>query len=336
MAAVARGEKADRIPFMPTVFEHSAALIGKTPSETATDRKLLEEAQVRAYETYGHDVVTVGIDVYNIEAEALGCCIRYHEDNSIPGVSSHPLEESLDASGIVFSPGKGRISLILDAAEAVSCRIGNEVAVGVGICGPFSVAVELAGYGRIIMECLDGGKRAHRLLERVLEFQREYCREIAARGLGITVFESWATPPLLSPEVYREFVATYERELINYIKKDLRMASAPLVIGGDTTPIVDDIIGTGTTLLVADYKVDPRAYARKARENNLMLRCNIDPKLVEKGPASDILAAAEKLVAAADGYEKFVLGTGVIPYGTPPENLLAIKRFLVSIADKYQ
>lgn len=327
MKLVSQGKKADRIPFLPTVFEHGARFIGKTPSETAVDRNLLAEAHLKAYECYKHDAVTVGIDVYNIEAEALGCVVKFHDDNSIPGILVHGMREGIEFGKLAFSTNLGRIQNVLTAADRVNKTIGHEVSVCLGICGPFSIAAELLSYDNIVFKCIDDPDEVHSFLNAILKFQKDYCNEIIRLGLGITIFESWATPPLISPEVYREFVMPWEKELITHIKKQ-GIGSVPLVIGGDTTSILDDMMSTGTTLIVADYKVDLGHYIKKASSKNLMLRGNIDPKLVERGPIDDILENAERILEKAKGYDRFVLGTGVIPYDTPPENVLAIKDFL--------
>ena len=136
--------------FMPTIFEHSARIINKTPSETARSRELLEEAQVQSYLLYRQDAVTVGVDVYNIEAEALGCKVKFHEDNSVPGILTHPLCNAYNLDEISFSVGKGRIGIILGAAEGVKKKIGEHVSVGVGISGPFSICAELVGFEKLI------------------------------------------------------------------------------------------------------------------------------------------------------------------------------------------
>ena len=76
------------IPFVPTIYEHGAALIGRLPSELAQSEDLLVEGQVAAYERYGHPLVSVGLDIYNIEAEALGGIIDYPLDASLPALRS--------------------------------------------------------------------------------------------------------------------------------------------------------------------------------------------------------------------------------------------------------
>ena len=327
LATVWKGSKPDRIPFLPTILEHSAKIIGKSPSEVARSSQLIHEAQVNAFGIYGQDAVTVGIDIYNIEAEALGCKIKYHIDNSIPGVIEHTYEKGYKGEPLIFDANKGRTGLMLDAAELTAKDVGDKVNVGLSICGPFSICVELLGYENMIMGCSDEDASIHEIIRNALEYQKQYCDAILNRGIGITIFESWATPPLISPTVYREFVAPYEKELIKHIKSKGAL-TIPLVIGGDTSEIVDDIIRTGTTLVVADYLVDIHKYIDKAEQNGIMVRGNIDPKLVERGTKEEIIASVQFMLERTGGYAKFVLGTGVISYNTPFENILCIKRYL--------
>ena len=69
--------KADRVPFVPAIYEHKARLIGVSPSAICRNAELLEQGLERELELYAPDVLTIGIDVYNVEAEALGCRVRY-------------------------------------------------------------------------------------------------------------------------------------------------------------------------------------------------------------------------------------------------------------------
>ncbi len=54
--------------FSPSVYEHAAFLIGRTPWEVSRDADLLFEAHAEAFRRYGHAPVVVGIDIYNLEA----------------------------------------------------------------------------------------------------------------------------------------------------------------------------------------------------------------------------------------------------------------------------
>jgi uroporphyrinogen decarboxylase len=324
--------RADRIPFVPTILEHAARGIGRTPSECAQDAGLLAAAHVDAFGRYAHDLVTVGMDIYNIEAEALGCSVRFHTDPSVPGIVDHPLRICAPPGDLSFSKGRGRIGLVLSAAAEVHARIGVEVPVSVALCGPFSIAVELCGYGPLVGACLDAPGWVAELLDALLSHQKGYAGAALERGLGVTVFESWATPPLLSPDLYASFAAPWETALIRFLL-GRGVSSAPLVIGGDTTRILDTMLSTGTTLLVADYNVDAAHYLEHAAARAVGLRCNLDPRLLESGEPDEISAKADALLRQAGTYARFLLGTGVVSYGTPASNLLALRNHLEQVGD---
>ena len=313
-----------RLPFMPTIIEHAAAIIGQTPSAAARDASILAKAHMEAYKLYRPDAVTVGMDIYNIEAEALGCQIRFYNDASIPGILTHPMSLDSDPGQIVFSPSLGRIQLLLEAASLVKAALGNETKVSVGICGPFSVFMELMGFEAAIHAFIDEDLRVNPLLNAILEFQKDYSRAIVAQGLGVTVFESWASPPLITPEIYRQYILPYQQELFAHIKA-LGLASRPLVIGGDTRPILDYIAESCSTLLVSDYNTPLPLYIEKARDKGLTLRANIDPKQVRRGAFNEIEARIKEIYAHQEIYPNLIIGTGVVPYDTPPGNLLRVK-----------
>jgi uroporphyrinogen decarboxylase len=71
------GKRPGAIPFMPAVYEQKAWFIGKTPSEVCRDEDLLVDAVIAEEEALRPDGVIVGIDVYNVEAEAVGCAVSY-------------------------------------------------------------------------------------------------------------------------------------------------------------------------------------------------------------------------------------------------------------------
>jgi uroporphyrinogen decarboxylase len=92
---LAAGRLPDRIPFVPTVYEHAAGLLHVVPSRMATDIDLIVEGQMLAYALYRHDLVSVGVDIYNVEAEALGCLVAYHEMKDDSTASRHWVTEGV-------------------------------------------------------------------------------------------------------------------------------------------------------------------------------------------------------------------------------------------------
>ena len=84
-----------RIPFTPVVYEHAARFVGRTPWEVSRDAELLFEGHRRAYLEYHQQVIAVGIDIYNVEAEAYGARVEPCQDSAIPAIHQ-PLWTSLD------------------------------------------------------------------------------------------------------------------------------------------------------------------------------------------------------------------------------------------------
>ncbi|MDR1538567.1 MAG: hypothetical protein LBU32_11345 [Clostridiales bacterium] len=311
--------------FLPTIFEHAAFLIGRTPSEASLNSELMKKAHVEAHCLYRPDSVTVGIDVYNIEAEALGCKVSFFKDSSVPGIADHPLDLDGDPKKLEYSRTLGRIQLVIESAAAVKKDLEGDSDVSVGVCGPFSILMELAGYERAVEMMADEESKAKAFLDALALFQIKYCSDILAKGLGVVVFESWASPPLVSPEIYRIFGLPPEKRLLKFLRQS-GLKSRPLVIGGDTSAILDDMLGSGATLVVSDYSAPLPLFARKAKKRGLKLRANIDPRLIHKGEGFE--GRINEIKEHAEGFPDLIAGTGVIPYDTPPENLLIAKKML--------
>jgi uroporphyrinogen decarboxylase len=81
------GQPVKRNLFCPAIYEHKAKLIDKSISAVANDAGLLEHAVLAEYETYHPDMLTIGIDIYNVEAQALGADVIFPDANdAVPSI----------------------------------------------------------------------------------------------------------------------------------------------------------------------------------------------------------------------------------------------------------
>jgi uroporphyrinogen decarboxylase len=335
MAALFAGQKPDRVPFVPTIYEHAAALLGKTPSQVARSEDLLVRGQLKAYELYGHDFVVVGLDVYNVEAEALGCPIVYYESVDIPGVAVHILgDEPERLSGLcVPDPARdGRMPLLISAACSVNQKIGNEVGVAASIVGPFTLAAMLRGFEKLCLDMLRNPDYAWELLRFTFRVTGEFGAALGKQGIGAAVNESWIAQPLLSPRLYREFVFPLHRELVADLKgKGLPTVS--IISGGDTTSIAEMLVETGSSLLMADYNSDLGCYKKKAAAGGAVVRGSMDSKLLELGIQEKIREAALDVLRRGAPGGRFIMGCGVVSYHTKPEMLQFLKSLVEVFTD---
>ena len=87
--------KDKKVLFAPTVYEHLSKISGETVSELAQNGEKLLKSLLKMIELYNPDIVSLGLDIYNVEAEALGAKVNYFKDNSLLELSGNILS-SLD------------------------------------------------------------------------------------------------------------------------------------------------------------------------------------------------------------------------------------------------
>jgi len=330
-----RLEPVDRPPFVPAVYEHKAALIGETPSAVARDPDLLLAALRRELALYDPDILTVGVDVYNVEAEAQGCEVRYFETGpDVPAVAAPLLRSLREARGLKPPDPErsGRMPLFVETAARLVDSIGAEVPVRGAVTGPFSLAAALAGTAELLVAALDETAAVQDLLAFCGRVGVAYGRAFLRRGAGVALFDSQASPSASSPRLFRELVLPVYRDIV---VPGLRAAGArhiPLIIGGDTTPIVDDLIATGATQLLCDWGADLEVFKKRCLAAGLALRASVDARLVHGGDEAAIREAARRLLARAGRHPGFLFGCGVIAYDTPTSHVLALREALDEFA----
>lgn len=334
MEAVLNGSETDRFPFVPSIYEHGAAVIGRAPGETSRSARLTAEAALASWRLYGHDLVTVGIDIYNVEAEAFGCEISEPTGNHIPGVKSHPLGRTslLDSSRLaVPKPGAGnRLQMLADATRRVVEAIGEQVWVYSTMAGPFSQAVELRGFEALIGDMLETAERVHGLLEKTTELALQQAARLSATGAGLSIFESWATLPLITPDIFAEYVVPYNKRVIAMIRSEYDVPPPALIMGGDTTKLMDLFVEAGAGLVAVDYLADLGRMMAKTRGHRMIIRGCADPKMIEREQWDEVEKSVAQLRKNRGDMRNFVWGCGAVSYDTRPEALLRLQELCLT------
>jgi len=339
MEAALRGEMPDRWPFVPSVYEHGAALLGRGPTVVSRDARLMAEAALAGYRAYGHDLVTVGIDIYNIEAEALGCRLSRHGASpGIPGVVSHPLagpEPPAPDALPMPEPGPGnRLGLIAEACARVFEAVGEEVWVYACVGGPFSQAVELRSYEDFVVDMVERPEAAHALLRHTTELTRRHAERLSRLGVGVYLYESWATVPLIGPPIFREFVVPYARRVNRYVREHFDTPPPAVIMGGDISLLVDLLLEAESSLIVCDYKADFDLVRSRCAGRPVILRGCVDPKRLEAGDWDHIAEAVATMAEKARGMPNFVWGCGCVSYHTPPDSVLRFKAMCLEAGER--
>jgi len=326
LQAVLEGRLPDRVPLMLVIREHAARLAGITPSAMARDASRMAEAQLLAFARYGHDFISLGVDTYNLEAEAMGARVIFSDGAGTPVLERPLLEESSALKGLrIPDPSTdGRLPVILEAGARLRERLGDRVPINATVVGPFTLAATLRGFESLIMDWYDDPRFVRDLVAFAAAVGKRWGEALIGAGISASISESWIAPPLLSPAMFRELAMPAERELIAHFAACGQPHTA-LVCGGDTLPILAGLLRTGAGLLVADAPCDLAAFKAAASAAGVATRGNVDPKLLLTGAARRIREAVQRVLAIGKPGGRFVLGAGVVPYATSPEHVLALR-----------
>jgi uroporphyrinogen-III decarboxylase len=228
----------------------------------------------------------VGIDIYNLEAEAYGAAVGRAAGNAIPAICEYPCSALKEL--LAFEPfdpeTAGRIPMVIEAAKRISDNC-PDADVRIPLSGPFSLAANLAGFENLLCEIQTGPDIVAGVLRHLVAGQVEFCKQVVRNGLDIAFFESSATPPLLSPQNFRDIELEALREIM---QKTAEVVGHPVpcIMGGDTLPILDDILQTGTGYVCCPAKTNQHKFMEKMRDHpDVTVRINME-SAVRRKPTS--------------------------------------------------
>jgi len=317
--------------FTPAVYEHAAKLIGRTPWEVSRNADLLVDAHEAAYRLYHHTPVVVGIDVYNLEAEAYGAVVDQPAGTGIPSIRGHICETMADICALkpFDAAADGRMPVVMEAARRLKDRI-PEATVMVPLSGPFSIASNLLGFDTLLMEVMMDPDAVLAGLMHLVENELHVAREAKKNGLGITLFESAATPPLISPDMFNAVELPALTHLIRGCN-DIMGHPVSCVIGGDTAPILESLLATGVGYVICPSETDQHAFMRTMeRFPDVMVRVNTNPEIISRGDMAAVRDEIDRALLVAGKRKNVCIGTGVLPFETDPQVVHEIGSYIAS------
>ncbi len=313
----------------PSIYEHAAQLIGETPWRASRDGELMYQAHATAYWTYRHAPIMPGIDIYNLEPEAYGAVLEEPSEAAIPAVREHPLRsvEEIFSLPPLDATRDGRIPMQIEVARRLM-QTFPEAIVRVPVSGPFSIASNLLGFNALILEVADRPELVRDALLHLVEGQLSFARGIKKAGVDVTFFESAACPPMLSPRQFRQIELPALQKILSGIAEIIGRP-VPCVIGGNTSDIVEAMLETGTSYLICPFETNQIAFLEKVKHRtDIQIRINCDLRIIASGTREQIRKEADRVMELCRNRENSCLGTGALPYETPPENVLYIMDYV--------
>jgi uroporphyrinogen decarboxylase len=282
------------------------------------------------HEIYSPDILTIGIDVYNIEPEAIGCKVHFYDGLEVPNLQDHILNNvKLNDLKIPDPEKDGRMPLIIEAARKLNSKIGKDIYICVAVSGPFSLATGLIGLENILFAIIEQPEYIEKVLNYCLITLKKYTESIIKAGLEVIVFDSAVSPPMISPKQYKNIIFSFTKDLFDFLKSN-NCKLLSYIVGGNTEGILESTLCLGANTILCDFNADLDLYLEKSKEKNVLLRKNINPAIFSSSD-DEILKETAKILKKGKSYSGFILGTGILQYNTKPEKVQLVRRQINSL-----
>ena len=323
IAATLEFQAVDRVPVIAQIFGHAAVLADVPLADYVRDGEVLARCQIQALARYGYDAVFALMDV-NVETEALGSVLKYSRDR-YPTVATHALA---DASGletlVVPDPARaGRMPELLKAATILRNEVGDQVLVVGCVLGPMTLAVQLMGAETALFLAIDEPDRFSLLLDRATDVIVRFGLEQIKAGVHLPIiFDPAATPDVIPPAFYREFLLPRLKRICTAFK--LAGAAANwLHTAGPALPILPYYPEAGVDIANIDFCVDPLDAIQALPR--ICIDGNIRPLSFAISQPAAIAAQSAHLLRTFKSRGGFILSSGCeIPPESKPENVAAM------------
>jgi uroporphyrinogen-III decarboxylase len=347
LAAVLGGTEGGSLQIAVQMHDHTMMLAGVPANKFYFDAKTNIETSVSVSRYYGFDTMAAGLDLYNIEIEALGGKMIYGEysmptiDFRDPLIKKPEDLEKLKNKKIDFKKD-GRFPFILELSE-----LNLEYGFGTGlVCAPFSMAVGMRGFPALIKDMRKNPKFAHDLFKYIVDdvltpwikVQNEVTGNLMAIGA-----DAWACIPNLSVKEMMDWVVPYNLRLMQKTKKFgvLTMSISgdyceeriekfdPKILHGSFDV---EIASQGVPLIFLgmgrwhEYPLESvREYTAKYREQGkkVSIMAGVNARLLRDGPVDKIIDTIKRYINTFARDHDLTVFLANIPADTPSDHIHA-------------
>lgn len=324
------GKPVDKIPNMNITMQFAAQYIGVKYGDFCRDYRVLVEAQKKAAEDFGIDMMSTLSDPYR-ETFDFGAKVRYQEDY-LPAVTEPLIADIEDFDKIhLWDPMQSERMLDrIRAVELFKAQCGDAYPILGWVEGPWAEFTDLADSSEAMMMLFDEPDEVCRAMD-VLTQQAIRCALAQVDAGADFIGMGDAAASLISADNYRDYVLPREKKIIEAVHA--AGARVKLHICGNINHIVADMVQSGADIVDIDYMVDMKKAIDAAQD-----RCAICGQI---NPTDVILQGSVEenrkwtRICVENGNARSIVASGCeIPRMTPPENVMAIHEELLRIAQE--
>tara|TARA_B100002003_G_C14065403_1_gene512734 strand:+ start:241 stop:1260 length:1020 start_codon:yes stop_codon:yes gene_type:complete len=265
-------------------------------SRVHRDPELMAKAAGGMYREFGYECAVVPFDM-GVEAEALGATMNFYDDVEgllYPTMQKKSVKNFDDLVVPSDLEHTGRIPVVTGAIKALRKELGDEVAIGTYILGPFTLAGQVKELDELLEESFLEPEKTNKLLEKLSEVIVRVFNIYKDAGADyFTLREMGATSDVLSPRTFKSLIKPHQIKIISEMPRP-----SILHICGDTNSIVEDMVECGANAIAVDQKNNIEETREKLGPDTIILG-NFDPvKVLLQGKPEDVGPA---MIASLNG-----------------------------------
>ncbi len=284
-----KGEEVDRPPIfsgMGNVIKPVLDKYGIVFSKVHRDSELMAKAAAGMYREFGYECAVVPFDL-GVEAEALGAKMNFYDEVEgllYPTIKEKSVKDVEDVRIPDHLELAGRIPVVTGAIKALRKELGDEVAIGTYVLGPFTLAGQVKELDELFEESFIEPEKTNKLLAKLSDFIVQVFRIYRDAGADyFTLREMGGTSDVMSPKSFKSLIKPH------LIRIHAEMPHPNILhICGDTNSIITDMAECGADAISVDQK-NCMAESRQKLGGNAIILGNFDPiKVLHKGEVQNV------------------------------------------------
>jgi len=271
-------EKVDRLPIFSGMGNITVQGLEGTNwrfAELHVDAEKMAKMAASTAQLFGFESAVVPFDM-GVEAEALGAGVNFyagHTNIVYPTIIKKAADKFQDLKIQVPNLTKaGRIPLVAEAIRILKEQVGDKIAIGAWVLGPYTLTGQLTDIGDLAKSAFKKTAQVQEVLNQLADVIIEISKIYRQAGADyITIREMGAGPDILSPRMFKALIQSP-------LEKVFAGLQSPKIlhICGSTDMIIEQMAQCGAEAISVDQK-NTLAETRKKIGNDLLLFGNFSP-----------------------------------------------------------
>ena len=328
---IAMTSGAGDVPFIAQMHEFAMRESGIPGDEFYTDAQKFVRGICETAEQFGFDTPSFIWDVYNVEAQALGCRFVPFKDMAPAIENSDPLVKTEKDIARLKAPdpySSGRMPMVFEIMQEVKDKTG--MTPFPCYCAPFTLASHVMTFENLVIQMQENPKFVHSLMaflvdEVIAPFMNAVLKEFPEAPVA-DGSDAVASLPFITQDMLDEFA-------LGYIERLQKLTIKPSICDnwwGDS--FTDNLHGfweqklraTPPYLKVQDpdlFKVGVQPVIEYAKQHELPVVLGVDNNVFQNGPKEEIQMRIHEYMEAVEEVGKGCVYLCSLSAVTPAENV---------------